>query len=130
MPQFETYRKMDWNTLVNEYNLDGKRLLPWDNYPMPFGAGWCVVRPHTITEPHTQIDQEIFIAIKGTGKVVIGEETKPFVMGDIVAIPKHTNHYVVNDSDEDFHFYVIWWDMNYVNGFLSEHNETTGCLDD
>jgi oxalate decarboxylase/phosphoglucose isomerase-like protein (cupin superfamily) len=121
---------MDWNALVHEYDLDGKRLLPWDSYPMPFGAGWCVVRPKTCSEPHTQIDQEIFIALKGHGSVVIGESSFPFEMGDIVAIPKHTNHYVVNDSDEDFHFYVIWWDKTYATQFLSENNETTGCLDD
>jgi len=51
-------------------------------------------------------------------------------VGDIAAIPKHTNHYVINDSDEDFHFYVVWWDMNYVNAFVEQHCETTGCLDD
>lgn len=38
---------MDWSALVHEYDLDGKRLLPWDGYPMPFAAGWCVVQPNT-----------------------------------------------------------------------------------
>jgi oxalate decarboxylase/phosphoglucose isomerase-like protein (cupin superfamily) len=130
MPNFEIFRKANWDTLVHEYGLDGKRLLPWDNYPTSFGAGWCVVRPHTESEHHTQIDQEIFIAIKGKGVVVIGEDRFDFEMGDVVAIPKHTNHYVINASDDDFHFYVIWWDVNHASQFLQENNANTGCLND
>lgn len=65
MNKFEIFRKSNFDGLVHEYGLDGRRLLPWDNYPMPFAGGWCVVRPGTQSEPHTQIDQEIFIAIKG-----------------------------------------------------------------
>lgn len=41
-------------------------------------------------------------------------------MGDIAAIPKHTDHYVFNDTDEDFHFYVVWWDRDSANRFLDE----------
>lgn len=128
MPQFDLHRRTDWSALVHEYDLDGKRLLPWDGYPMPFGGGWCVVRPHTQSENHTQIDQEIFIAIKGKGVVVIGERRFDFQMGDVVAIPKHTEHYVINDSDDDFHFYVVWWDVNYATDYLANLNEQTGVL--
>ncbi|MFL6534779.1 MAG: cupin domain-containing protein [Pseudomonas sp.] len=115
---FEIFRKMDWSALVHEYDLDGKRLLPWDGYPMPFAAGWCVVRPHTRSEPHVQIDQEIFIGLKGTGRLVIGDTQYRFESGDVAAIPKHTNHYVINDSDEDFHFYVIWWDKFIAGDYM------------
>jgi oxalate decarboxylase/phosphoglucose isomerase-like protein (cupin superfamily) len=95
---------------------------------MPFGGGWCVVRPHTQSENHTQIDQEIFIAIKGKATVVIGDQRFDFEMGDVVAIPKHTEHYVINDSDDDFHFYVVWWDANYATQFLEQNNAETGVL--
>lgn len=88
------------------------------------------MRPGTSSEAHTQIDQEIFIAIQGRAKLVVGEREMEFAVGDIAAIPKHTNHYVINDSEEDFHFYVVWWDMNYVNGFVAQHDDTTGCLDE
>ncbi len=129
MPKFDIFRRIDFDNLKHEYQLDGARLLPWTDYPMPFAGGWCVVRPGTESEPHTQIDQEIFIGIKGVATLVVGEESRPFGLGDIAAIPKHTNHYFRNDSDEDFHFYVVWWDMNYVNDFVALHNERTGCLD-
>ncbi|AVX22847.1 MULTISPECIES: cupin domain-containing protein [Pseudomonas syringae group] len=130
MEKFDIHRKTRFDSLVHEYGLDGSRLLPWEGYPMPFAGGWCVVRPGTSSEAHTQIDQEIFIAIKGSARLVVGDRQMDFTVGDIAAIPKHTNHYVINDSAEDFHFYVVWWDMNYVNAFVAQHSETTGCLDE
>lgn len=130
MQKFEILRQTRFDNLVHEYGLDGSRLLPWQGYPMPFAGGWCVVRPRTSSEAHTQIDQEIFIAIKGRSRLIVGERELEFGVGDIAAIPKHTNHYIINDSEEDFHFYVVWWDMNYVNDFVAQHNETTGCLND
>lgn len=118
---FEHFRPMDWSKLVHEYDLDGSRLLPWPGYSMPIGGAWCVVRPHTQSESHTQIDQEVFIGIKGNAKLVIGDAVYPFTMGDVAAIPKHTDHYVLNDTDEDFHFYVVWWDEHSAGRFLREH---------
>ena len=129
MPKFDIVRRIDFDNLKHEFQLDGARLLPWAGYSMPFAGGWCVVRPGTESEPHTQIDQEIFIGIHGEAVLVVGDETWPFRMGDIAAIPKRTNHYFRNTSNDDFHFYVIWWDMNYVNAFMTNHDDRTGCLD-
>jgi len=129
MPNFDITRRIDFNNLKHEFQLDGARLLPWDGYDMPFAGGWCVVRPGTESEPHTQIDQEIFLGIKGRATLVVGDQRSDFGFGDIAAIPKHTNHYFINDTEEDFHFYVIWWDMNYVNEFVANHSETTGVID-
>jgi oxalate decarboxylase/phosphoglucose isomerase-like protein (cupin superfamily) len=120
MAEFEIFRKMDWNAMIHDYDVDGSQLLPWDRYPMPFGGAWCVVRPHTRSKPHTQIDQELFFAVKGAAKLVVGVQEFEFNFGDIAAIPKHTDHYVVNDSDDDFHFYVVWWDENHANRFFRE----------
>ncbi|MBA6118042.1 cupin domain-containing protein [Pseudomonas putida] len=127
MEKFDIHRRIDFNALVPEFGLDGSRLLPWEGYPMPFAGGWCVVRAGTRSATHTQIDQEIFIAMEGEARLVIGDRELPFARGDIAAIPKHTHHYVINDSDADFHFYVIWWDMNYVNDFVAHHDDSTGC---
>lgn len=131
MPKFEVFREYDKSQLVyeDEYVLDGKRLKPWDEYPMPFSGAWCVVRPRTQSGSHTQIDQEIFIAIKGEATLVIGDERRPFKIGDTAVIPKHTDHYVDNDTDEDFEFYVLWWDVEHAEQYLSDVTEKTGCLD-
>lgn len=119
MPNFQVFRPMDWDGLVYEYDLDGSRLLPWQNYPMPFSGAWCVVRPHTRSAAHTQVDQEIFIAVKGKADLIVGDETYEFKIGDIAAIPKHVNHYVENTSDEPFHFYVVWWDEDHAEKYLA-----------
>lgn len=120
MVSFPIFRQMNWDGLVHEFGLDGSRLRPWSNYPMPFSGAWCVVRPHTISEPHTQIDQEIFIGIKGTAKLVVGDDKYDFKMGDVAAIPKDVNHYIENDTDEDFHCYVVWWDEPHAEQYMAE----------
>lgn len=120
MVSFPIFRPMEWDGLVHEFGLDGSRLRPWPNYPMPFSGAWCVVRPGTISEPHTQIDQEIFIGIKGQAKLVIGEDKYDFTTGDIAAIPKDVNHYVENDTDDDFHFYVVWWDEPHAEQYMDD----------
>mgnify|MGYP003347502632 CR=1 FL=1 len=56
MKPSDVFRPSNFDALVHEYGLDGRRLLPWDRYPMPFAGGWCVVRPHTESAPHSQID--------------------------------------------------------------------------
>jgi len=78
--------------------------------------------------PHTQIVQEFFVGIKGNAKLKIGDEIYSFTMGNITAIPKHTDHYVINDTEEDFHFYVIWWDENITQVFLKEHADIGDTL--
>jgi len=83
MEKFDIHRKTRFDSLVQEYGLDGSRLLPWEGYPMPFAGGWCVVRPGTCSEAHTQIDQEIFIAIKGSARLVVGDREMDFSVGDI-----------------------------------------------
>ena len=118
MPDFQIYRRMQWDKLVHEYDLDGSRLQPWPNYPMPFSGAWCVVRPGTRSLPHTQIDQEIFIGVGGTAKLVVGNREYAFGFGDIAAIPKEVDHYFENESIEDFHFYVGWWDEPHAQSYL------------
>ncbi|SDU18634.1 cupin domain-containing protein [Stappia sp. ES.058] len=120
MADFTIFRSMDWSGLKHEYGLDGSRLRPWENYPMPFSGAWCVVRPGTVSDSHTQIDQEIFIAIKGSATLVVDDKSHEFGQGDIAAIPKHVDHYVENNTDEDFHFYVVWWDEPHAREYLEE----------
>lgn len=130
MPQFEIFRPMNWNALIHEYGLDGARLLPWNHYPMPFSGAWCVVRPHTGSEPHTQIDQEVFIGLKGNARLVVGDAEHRFGFGDIAAIPKNTNHHFINDTEQDFHFYVVWWDERHAEQYLAalRQNPEAGAL--
>lgn len=114
----KTLSKMNWSELKHEYDLDGKRLLPWEGLESPFGGAWCVVRAGTSSMPHAHDEREIFICIAGEADIVMDDERIPVRQGDVVAIPLSTRHYVDNRSDSDFHMYSIWWDREAAQGYL------------
>jgi mannose-6-phosphate isomerase-like protein (cupin superfamily) len=109
---------MDWSELVHEYDLDAKRLLPFDALKAPFEGAWCVVRPRTVSLWHEHHERELFIGISGTAEVKMDEKIYPISKGDIIAIPPYTHHCIINNGTNDFHMYSIWWDralaLNYI----------------
>ena len=113
------FRKMNWGALVHEYDLDGARLLPWKGLKSPFGGAWCVVRPGTESRRHAHDEYELFIVIDGCAQVRVGEELIDAQKGDQVLLPLNAEHSVINSSEEDFHFYSIWWDKESALGFLA-----------
>ncbi|OMQ27060.1 cupin domain-containing protein [Serratia oryzae] len=117
------FRKMNWDTLIHEYDLDGSRLLPWDGMNAPFGGAWCVVHPGTESRRHSHDEYELFIAIHGHAEVRIGERFIEAEKGDLVLLPLNTEHSVRNNSNEDFHFYSIWWDKKSASQFLNKLEE-------
>jgi mannose-6-phosphate isomerase-like protein (cupin superfamily) len=116
----EPINRMDWAQLKHEYDLDAKRLLPWEGLVAPFGGAWCVVRPGTRSLPHGHREREIFICISGTAVVVIDGVTHPVTKGDVVTIPPGSEHYIWNNSHEDFHMYCIFWDRASATQYLVE----------
>lgn len=110
--------RMNWSELTHEYNLDAKRLKPWEALNAPFEGAWCVVRPNTVSMPHSHHEREIFIAISGVAKVVIDGEEIPVSKGDIVAVPPHSEHCIKNDNADDFHLYSVWWDQSMASTYL------------
>lgn len=114
----EIFKKMDWTELVHEYKLDGKRLLPWENWSMPFGGAWCVVRSKSESLKHLHDEQEMFVIVSGNARVHVGTEVFEAQKGDFIAIPPGKNHYVENVSDTDFHFFTIWWEESSCKAFL------------
>jgi len=114
----EVLKKMDWNTLVHEYDLDGKRLLPWEGVNMPFGGAWCVIRKGTDSFKHNHEENEIFICISGKATIVIDGNKYDMTKGDMITIPCNSSHYVNNPFEEDFHMYSIWWDKESTTSYL------------
>lgn len=114
----QVFRKMNWGALVHEYELDGSRLLPWEGLKSPFGGAWCVVRPGTESRRHSHDEYEMFIAIDGKARIRVGEAFVSAEKGDLIMLPLDTEHSVINDSTEDFHFYSIWWDKQSATNFL------------
>ena len=51
---------------------------------------------------HTHVeDEEVVTCIKGSGKLIIDGEVKPFMPMDISLVKSGRNHSIVNDSSED-----------------------------
>ncbi|AWK43829.1 cupin domain-containing protein [Photorhabdus laumondii subsp. laumondii] len=112
-------RKMDWDSMVHEYDLDGSRLLPWEGLNTPFGGAWCIVRPETKSFRHSHNEYELFIVIQGNAIIRINDEDFPVTKGDLIIIPLDSEHHVINNNQEDFHFYTIWWDKESTLNFLT-----------
>jgi oxalate decarboxylase/phosphoglucose isomerase-like protein (cupin superfamily) len=45
----------------------------------------------------------------------------PFAAGDIVHFTPKTVHQLVNDSEQEFQMYAIWWDTDLAAGYLHAH---------
>jgi len=55
--------------------------------------------------------EEVYIFVRGTGKMVVGDETdEPFAVssGDIVLIPDGAFHRVINDGDINLQFNCVF----------------------
>jgi len=116
-------RKLEPENLIRAYGLDMKLLHPWHGLDSPFRGAWCVLRPGDISEAHTHEDHEIFIGMSGRGEVVSGERRHEFVAGDIAFLKPDLSHQVVNNHDEDFSYYAIWWDRSMSAEFLDRQDK-------
>ncbi|MFI5916443.1 cupin domain-containing protein [Dactylosporangium sp. NPDC051541] len=114
-------RRLDRDQLEPAYGLAGQRLLPWPSLNAPFEGAWCVLRAGTESTPHAHHEYEIFIALSGRAEIVIGEERRPFVAGDIVRLPPGSEHHVVNTGPADFEYYGVWWDSDMAARFVARH---------
>lgn len=113
--------KMDWAELRHEYEVDAKRLLPWEGMVVPFGGAWAIVRAGTCSLPHRNDppeEEELFICVSGRANVCIEDRLVEVEKGDVVFFPAGMLHYVNNPYDEDFHLYAIWWDPSVATRYL------------
>jgi mannose-6-phosphate isomerase-like protein (cupin superfamily) len=107
--------------MEREYGLDGQRLQPWPELNAPFEGAWCVLRAGDESTPHSHHEYEIFIAVYGSAELVVDGERHPFTEGDIVRLPPGSKHGVVNDGDDDFEYYSLWWDGEMSAKFVARH---------
>lgn len=117
-------RSLRRQTLIHENGLDAQRLLPWPALNAPFEGSWCVIRPGTASTAHAHHEYEIFIALTGSAVLESQGRREPFQAGDIVHFPPNTEHRVVNDTNEDFEMYSVWWDAEMAQRFSARHEGT------
>lgn len=115
--------QLDRTGLRHENGADCQRLLPWSALNAPFEGCWAVVRPGTATGAHSHHEYEIFIAVRGEAVLECNGTRAPFVAGDIARLQPGSEHRVINEGDEDFELYCVWWDADMATRFTARHGE-------
>jgi mannose-6-phosphate isomerase-like protein (cupin superfamily) len=110
-------------SLRHEYGLDTQRLQPWAVLNAPFESSWALVRPRTRSTLHSHHEHEIFIAIRGSAAIECDGKRAPFRAGDIAFLRPGLEHRLLNDGDEEFMFYSVWWDEDMAEKFIARNRE-------
>jgi mannose-6-phosphate isomerase-like protein (cupin superfamily) len=114
-------RNLDRDNLRSEYGALTQRLLPWTAINAPFEGAWCVVEPGSATSPHSHHEYEMFVAVSGSAILESDGERSPFVAGDVAYLVPGSYHQVINDREDDFQFYSVWWDPEMAERFTERH---------
>jgi mannose-6-phosphate isomerase-like protein (cupin superfamily) len=109
--------------LLHEYGLDTQRLMPWDVLNAPFESSWAFARPHSNSTLHSHHEHEIFIAVRGSAVIECDGGKTPFAAGDVAFFQPGREHRLLNEGDEDFVFYSVWWDQEMSERFLARERE-------
>jgi mannose-6-phosphate isomerase-like protein (cupin superfamily) len=110
------------DNLLYEYGLHTQRLLPWDVLNAPFEGSWALAKPHTRSTLHSHHEHEIFIAIRGAAVIQCDGVQAPFRAGDIAFLRPGEEHCLLNDGDDEFMFYSVWWDQDMAERFLTRNS--------
>jgi mannose-6-phosphate isomerase-like protein (cupin superfamily) len=113
--------RLDRDTLLHEYGVDTQRLQPWAVLNAPFEGSFAVVRAGTHSTLHSHHEHEIFVGLRGEAVVECDGQRAPLRAGDVTFFTPGLLHRVLNDSDEDFEFYSIWWDEQMAERFISRN---------
>ncbi len=111
--------KFDRASLVPDNGLAAKRLLPWPDLNAPFEGSWCVVPPGAASGAHGHHEYEIWVAMTGTAEIVCDGRRTPFAAGDVVHFRPQVEHQVVNDGQDEFQMYAVWWDADLAGKFAA-----------
>jgi mannose-6-phosphate isomerase-like protein (cupin superfamily) len=110
---------LESDNLRHEYGLDTQRLQPWEVLNAPFEGSWAVARPRTRSTLHSHHEHEIFIAVRGSAVIECDGDRTPFAAGDVALFQPGREHRLLNDGDDEFVFYSVWWDEAMAERFLA-----------
>lgn len=113
------------DSLLHEYGLDTQRLMPWGVLNAPFESSWALARPGTRSTLHSHHEHEIFIAVRGSAVIECDGDQAPFSAGDIAFFRPGLEHRLLNDGDEEFMFYSVWWDEQMAGQFIDRNRAGT-----
>lgn len=65
-----------------------------------FVLGIVELEPNGKVPLHSHEQEEVYVILEGKGKIRVGEEVSPVRSGIAVYLPPHTEHELINDSDQ------------------------------
>jgi mannose-6-phosphate isomerase-like protein (cupin superfamily) len=113
--------RLDRDTLKHEYGVDTQRLQPWAVLNAPFEGSFAAVRAGTNSTLHSHHEHEIFVGLRGAAIIECDGEQATFRAGDVALFQPGVLHRVLNDGNEDFEFYSVWWDEEMAARFVSRN---------
>jgi len=115
--------RLEADNLLHEYGLHTQRLQPWQVLNAPFESSWALARPRTRSTLHSHHEHEIFIAVRGSAVIECDGKRAPFRAGDIAFLRPGLEHRLLNDGDQEFMFYSVWWDEEMAEKFIARNRE-------
>ena len=67
---------------------------------------WVEVAPGSSQQPHHHEPEQVYVIIKGNGRMKVGEEESKVVSGNLVYIAPDVTHSILNTSTEEPLVYV------------------------
>jgi mannose-6-phosphate isomerase-like protein (cupin superfamily) len=61
---------------------------------------WVDVEPGSEQKPHSHGPQQVYVIIRGTGRMKVGDDERDVGVGHMVFIPPSTEHGIVNTGDD------------------------------
>ena len=60
---------------------------------------WVDVEPGSAQRPHSHAPEQVYVILRGEGKMMVGGEERLVGEGDLIHIPPDTEHGIENSSD-------------------------------
>ena len=61
---------------------------------------WVDVGPGSGQRAHSHAPEQVYVVVRGRGKMKVGDEERLVVEGDLIYVPPHTLHGIENLSDD------------------------------
>lgn len=61
---------------------------------------WVQVDPGHSQEPHQHASEQVYVIVRGKGRMHVDDEDRDVKVGDLIHIPSGTNHYIDNQLAE------------------------------
>jgi mannose-6-phosphate isomerase-like protein (cupin superfamily) len=82
----------------------------------PFRATRIVVKAGGRSPVDKHAVTECWLVASGAATVRLGDDILTLKPGDVLGIAPHLPHQAINDTDQDFVFFALWWNATALAG--------------